>query len=170
PGRPPVGRSTSGGGRVAGIVIAVVAVLALGICACLGAASVLVGRFGSEPVAEDPYHDGYDEQDSWTPAAPSQPTPATTPSGGPGRYPVSYEVTGTGRGNIQYYDANGDFIRLESVRLPWREKIRTDDPNRVIVIATGDGDGALSCTARIGDRAPVTQVGEPGREVTCQPS
>ncbi|WP_165945734.1 MmpS family transport accessory protein [Micromonospora sp. KC606] len=155
-----------------GILVAVVAVLVLGFCGCLGVGSTLLGRYAPEPVAEDPY-DGYDDEvyPTWAPPAPSQPaTPASTPSGGPGRYPVSYEVAGTGRADIQYYDANGDFIRLEGVRLPWRGKIRTDDPNRVVVTARGDESVAVRCSAQVGDRAPVTQTGEPGSRVTCQPS
>ncbi|TDB73320.1 hypothetical protein E1165_17560 [Micromonospora sp. KC723] len=175
PGYQPVGGSATSGRWVVGIVAAALAVLVLGFCGCLGAGNALLGWYAPEPVAEDPY-DGYDdgeedEDPTWTPPALSQPaTPATTPSGGPGRYPVSYEVTGTGRADIQYYDANGDFIRLEGVRLPWRERIRTDDPNRVVVIAGGDDTGPIRCSAQVGGRTPVTEAGEPGARVTCQPS
>ncbi|SCE87403.1 membrane protein [Micromonospora purpureochromogenes] len=161
-----------------GIVIAVVAVLVLGVCGCLGVGSVLVGRY--TPTADDPYYDDpdpyydgdYDEESpypTWTPPTPSEPaTAAATPSTGRGRIVVSYEVTGKGRGDIQYYDANGEFIRLEGVRLPWRQQIRTDDPERVLVMAWNNADeGRVTCSARVGDRRPVTDAGEPGYQVSC---
>ncbi|MDH6460992.1 hypothetical protein M2302_001158 [Micromonospora sp. A200] len=168
------------GRRVVGIVIAVLAVLVLGVCGCLGVGTMLVGSYAPGPAADepyyddpDPYYDGdYDEESpfpTWTPPTPSEPaTAAATPSTGRGRIVVSYEVTGKGRGDIQYYDANGEFIRLEAVPLPWRQKIRTDDPNRVLVMASStDDEGSVACSTRVGDRAPVTDAGLPGYQVTC---
>ncbi|WP_346538228.1 MmpS family transport accessory protein [Micromonospora sp. DPT] len=166
------------GRRVVGIVIAVVAVLVLGVCGCVGVGSALVGRYtptADEPYYDDPdpyYDDDYDEESAaptWTPPTPSEPaTAAATPSTGRGRFVVSYEVTGEGRGDVQYYDANGEFIRLEGVRLPWRQQIRTDDPERVLVMAWNNADeGRVTCSARVGDRRPVTHAGEPGYQVSC---
>ncbi|MBM0260850.1 MmpS family transport accessory protein [Micromonospora sp. 4G55] len=162
-----------------GIVIAVVAVLVLGVCGCVGVGSALVGRYS--PTADEPYYDpdpyysdDYDEdapESTWSPPPPVQPsTPAATPSRGRGRFAVTYEVTGQGTADVQYYDANGDFIRLDGVRLPWRKKIRTDDANRVIVIASKtDNDGrTIGCSTTVAGRAPVTDsVDGWGWQVTC---
>ncbi|MFJ6195666.1 MmpS family transport accessory protein [Micromonospora sp. NPDC092111] len=169
PGYPARGGQTSTGtGRVVGIVVAVVAVLAVGLCGCLGVGGLLLGRYAPEPVAEEPYGDPFDDgypeaepEPSWSPPQPYQPSaPATKPSGGPGRYPVTYEVTGTGPVDIQYYDGDGYFIQQDRVRLPWRMKIRTDDPNRVLVTArrTAGNDGAFRCTTTLAGRPPVTRV------------
>ena len=81
---------------------------------------------------------------------------------------MTYEVTGKGRGDIRYYDANGEFIRLDGVRLPWRVKIRTDDPSRVMVMADNtEYETPIACSVRVGDRRPVTDEHPLGYQVTC---
>ncbi|MEH0984481.1 MmpS family transport accessory protein [Micromonospora sp. CPCC 205556] len=156
-------------------MVGVVVALTLAVCGCLGVGGVLLGRY-ADPVAEEPYPDPYDyeEEDvpeaTWTPPPPVQPAqPAVTPSTGAGRFGVRYEVTGATRADIQYYDANGDFIHLEAVPLPWRRSIRTDDPNRVIVIATAEDDGRrVRCSTTVAGRPPVVETAEgSGWRVTC---
>ncbi|MEH0843136.1 MmpS family transport accessory protein [Micromonospora sp. CPCC 205711] len=161
-----------------GIVVAVVAAVALAFCGCLGVGGALVGRHLPGPAvdddtsydADDPYYyeeEGEDPVPAWTPPTPSQPaSPAASPSSSRGRYAVTYEVTGPGEANLQWYDANGEFIRQEGVRLPWRQRIRTDDLGRVMVIAANLTDGGtIRCSTTVTGRTPVTDAGE--WQATC---
>ncbi|WBB66434.1 MmpS family transport accessory protein [Micromonospora sp. WMMD812] len=86
-------------------------------------------------------------------------TPAATPSTGPGRDTVVYEVTGKGRVDILYSDANGESVWLDGVRLPWRARIRTDHRDQAMVQAsrTGDNVDAIACSLTINGGAPVTE-------------
>nr|WTA67089.1 MmpS family protein [Micromonospora sp. NBC_00855] len=85
--------------------------------------------------------------------------PATTPSTGPGQVQVVYEVTGQGRADILYDDANGEKIWLDAVQLPWRANIRTDRRDQVLVqvsrtVGTGD---SMACSVTIDGGTPVTE-------------
>ncbi|OWU98040.1 hypothetical protein B5D80_30640 [Micromonospora wenchangensis] len=150
-----------------GIVVAVVVVLALVGCACFCGGGALLGGTGPDTATEDPYGRGYyddEPEPSWSPPQPFQPSaPATRPADGPGRYPVTYEVTGTGPVDLQFYDGDGYFIQQEKVRLPWRMELRTDDPNRVLVSAArSDGNpGGFRCATTVGGRPRVTDVAGP---------
>ncbi|MGK5742807.1 MmpS family transport accessory protein [Micromonospora sp. URMC 103] len=105
-----------------------------------------------------------------TPPAPSA-APATTPSTGPGRIRVVYEVTGQGRADILYWDANGEPVWLEGARLPWRKSIRTDRRDRVMVQAArmaATGGKKLSCTLSTDGGTPVTEaVDSTGWRASC---
>ncbi|WKU02439.1 hypothetical protein [Micromonospora sp. HUAS LYJ1] len=164
---PPGGRTSTGAGAVVGIVVAVVVVLVLVGCACFCGGGILLGGTGPDAATEDPYGRGYyddEPEPSWSPPQPFQPSaPATRPADGPGRYPVTYEVTGTGPVDLQFYDGDGYFIQQERVRLPWRMELRTDDPNRVLVSAArSDGNpGGFRCATTVGNRPRVTDVAGP---------
>ncbi|WP_238454768.1 MmpS family transport accessory protein [Micromonospora sp. ATA51] len=97
--------------------------------------------------------------------------PAATPSSGPGRFAVAYEVTGQGPANIQYYDADGYLVELDRVRLPWHTTIRTDDPSRASVMANkGDDKGGrtIACAMTVNGGRPVTEsVDDRGWRVGC---
>ncbi|MCW3841713.1 MmpS family protein [Micromonospora yasonensis] len=169
PGAPP---SRTGGGRVAAVVISVATVLLLIFCGCVG-----LGVLGS--FVDDPAGDSYDgSAESWPdePAEPGEPeesgdaddglvtavptrSPALTPSGGAGRLTVVYEVTGSGVADLEYYDANGDFVQTERVKLPWRLKLTTDGTERVMVLASHSDfmeTSRLSCQIQV-DGKVVTQ-------------
>ncbi|MGR6322122.1 MmpS family transport accessory protein [Micromonospora soli] len=60
--------------------------------------------------------------------------PATQPSGGPGELSVVYEVTGVGPVDLQYYDANGDYIENERVTSPWRLQFTTNRTDRGLMV------------------------------------
>ncbi|PZF95430.1 hypothetical protein C1I99_18305 [Micromonospora deserti] len=157
PPAPPRGSTTRS--TVIGIVVAAATVLVFGFCACLGVAGWLVGaegRYSGDPYAEEPYYDPYDDDEEpevggW-PTAESTPTlrPAQTPSDGPGKVTVVYEVTGDGPADLEYYDANGDFIQVERVKLPWRQRLRMHDDNRVMVLASNsDGEATIACRVTV---------------------
>ncbi|MEV4841679.1 hypothetical protein AB0K20_00350 [Micromonospora matsumotoense] len=155
-------------------MIAVVVVLVLGFCACLCGGSTLLGDIAPDSATEDPYDRGYyddDPEPSWSPPQPFQPSaPATRPADGPGRYAVTYEVTGTGPVDLQFYDGDGYFIQQEKVRLPWRMELRTDDPDRVLVSAAraDDNGGGFRCATTVAGRPRVTDaVGPDGWRVQC---
>ncbi|MBO4162523.1 MmpS family transport accessory protein [Micromonospora antibiotica] len=150
-----------------GIVAAVVVVLVLVVCACFCGGGRLLGSSGPDAATAEPYDNGYyddEPEPSWSPPQPLQPpAPATAPADGPGPYPVTYEVTGTGSVDLQFYDGDGYFIRQDKVRLPWRMTLRVDDPNRVLVSATrsGGNPGGFRCTTTVGTRPRVTDVAGP---------
>ncbi|MEU6205129.1 MmpS family transport accessory protein [Micromonospora musae] len=97
-------------------------------------------------------------------------SPATTPSGSPGLISVVYEVTGRGRADILYYDANGVPVWLDARSLPWRRSIRTDHRDQVVLQASriaGTGD-TLTCSVRVDGGAPITEkVGVAGSRASC---
>ncbi|MCM0676734.1 MmpS family protein, partial [Micromonospora phytophila] len=174
PGQPPPYGYTYGYGHPApppvrsanrstllGVIVAGATVVVLGLCACLGIAGFLYsadGPYSDDPYAGEPYDDPYTEEPGF-PAAPSaEPTPtvrpALTPSAGPGRVTVVYEVTGRGPADLEYYDANGDFIQVERVKLPWRRSMRMHDAERVMVLAGNSDDEALiSCRITVDGEA-----------------
>ncbi|RKN13277.1 hypothetical protein D7147_31840 [Micromonospora musae] len=113
--------------------------------------------------------DGDTATDATSAPTPSA-SPATTPSGGPGLISVVYEVTGRGRADILYYDANGVPVWLDARSLPWRRSIRTDHRDQVVLQASriaGTGD-TLTCSVRVDGGAPITEkVGVAGSRASC---
>ncbi|MGW5668210.1 MmpS family transport accessory protein, partial [Micromonospora sp. NPDC003776] len=134
PGGAPGG---TGGGRIVAVVVTVVAVVVLAVCGCLGVGvlgSLTEGEAGPD---EGPWPTELDDTagaDGESPAATPTRSPAVTPSAGTGRFSVVYEVTGAGPVDIQFYDANGDFLEYEEVASPWRLAISADDRERVQVL------------------------------------
>ena len=158
--------------------LSVFAAVALAVCGFLGVAGLLVNLpahpFGEpravEPRPEEPTTaDESEDQDAeadqgGSPAANPTPTrkPAATPSSGPGRFAVAYEVTGQGAANILYVDERPDGypVELHDVRLPWRTKISIDDPGRASLWANkGDDKGGrtIACAMTVNGGRPVTE-------------
>lgn len=141
-------------------IVAVVTVVVLGLCACLGVAGFAYYRteqpYPDDPYAEetyDPYYD-YEEEEPQVWPTQARPTvrPALTPSDGPGEVTVVYEVTGRGPADLEYYDANGDFIQVEQVTLPWRRSMRMHDAERVMVLANHGQESRISCRITVDGR------------------
>ncbi|RZU78170.1 MmpS family membrane protein [Micromonospora kangleipakensis] len=184
---PAVERPRGRDGRTTTVVLSVFAVVVLAVCGLLGVAGLLVNLpadpFGAPKVAgprqDTPTTPDEDEDQGAEAAAGGQPAPdptptrkpAATPSGGPGRFAVAYEVTGQGPANIQYYDADGYLVELDEVRLPWHTKISTDDPSRASVMANkGDDKGGrtIACAMTVNGGVPVTEsVDDRGWRVSC---
>ncbi|MGY4910663.1 MmpS family transport accessory protein [Micromonospora aurantiaca (nom. illeg.)] len=165
PGMPP--RRGGGGGWVAGLVIGLVTVLAIIVCGCVGLS--FLGRGLDDGTASGDRYDGplYGEPDGWAdePTAPPA-TPATTPSGGPGRFTVLYEVTGSeGEAEVQFYDANGDFHQLDSVDSPWRLRFTTSDRERVQIVTSAGRAGQVTCRITIDGKVVAQNSGRWG--VAC---
>ncbi|MGS2613373.1 MmpS family transport accessory protein [Micromonospora sp. LZ34] len=148
---------------VVGVVVAVVTVLAFGLCACLGIAGLIYSAdapYPDDPYAEesyDPYYD-YEEEEPQVWPTQARPTvrPALTPSDGPGEVTVVYEVTGRGPADLEYYDANGAFIQVEQVTLPWRRSLRMHDAERVMVLANHGRQDPISCRITVDGRTVAT--------------
>ncbi|MFG3598946.1 MmpS family transport accessory protein [Micromonospora chersina] len=178
PGWPPVGypppyayptgtppRSSSG--WVVPVVVTVVIALVLAFCGCVGL-GVLGSFVDDSTTSGQPYDPEFDEPDGGlaeepTDAAP--PVPATTPSGGPGRFTVRYEVSGTGPVDIQFYDANANFLQIDGVPPPWRLAFTANDRERVQIIASPTGSGKASCRITINGKVVSQDSGEWG--ATC---
>ncbi|OKI69009.1 hypothetical protein A6A27_03955 [Micromonospora sp. CB01531] len=143
PGTPP---TRTNGGKIAAIVVAVATVLVLLFCGCVGL-GVLGSSFGDPVTSGEPYGDpGYGEPEE--DATAGQPSPATTPSGGPGQLTVLYEATGAALVDVQFYDANGDFYQYEGVPSPWRMGFASNDRHRVQIIVSPAGladDNQVTC-------------------------
>ncbi|GAA2216692.1 MmpS family transport accessory protein [Micromonospora olivasterospora] len=148
---------------------------------CAGLAGVLSTFPDDQSVAEEPWYDdpvddGYDEEPTEPapttfPADPSK-KPITRPTSGPAPVTVVYEVTGAGRADIAYFDAESDLIHVDGAKLPWRTTIRTDGKSRVMVEAS-EADFASGSPAC---RVTVTGAGKPASgtdtgswRVTCSP-
>ncbi len=181
PGAPPA--RTNGGRTVAIVVGAVGVLLVLLFCGCVGVG--LLGSLTGEPVASGEPYDvpGYDEPGYGEPgygepdeygtgneglitAEPSR-TPASTPSGGPGRHTVVYEVTGTTPADLEYYDANGDFIQTEQVKLPWRLKFTVQETDRLMLLtrhSTYPDDSLISCRIIVDGKVVVEETDETGTD------
>ncbi|MEO3775942.1 MmpS family transport accessory protein [Micromonospora sp. B11E3] len=181
PGRPP---ARSGSDRtVVGLVITLVVVLVVGLCGCACVAGALVGlgedrAASEEPWYDDPYDDGrYHEDGTPSPdpttfAADPTKKPITRPTSGPAPVTVVYEVTGAGRADIAYFDAESDLIHVDGAKLPWRTTIRTDGKSRVMVEATwsGDENGPLTCRLTVtGAGKPVIKVQQGYWNTACRP-
>ncbi|MEU8297542.1 MmpS family transport accessory protein [Micromonospora sp. NPDC048909] len=162
PAHPPAGER-----RTRRLATGLVLVVALLLCGGVGLGGYALLRPGDQPQAappaDDPWHEGDDAAGAST-AAPEPPTPstrpATTPSTGPGRSSVVYEVTGQGRADILYYDANGERVWLEAARLPWRASIRTDRQDRVMVQASrtkDSGERPIACSVTVDGGEPLTE-------------
>ncbi|WP_328420416.1 MmpS family protein [Micromonospora sp. NBC_00389] len=138
------------------------------IAAALAAALLLGGGFGvyasfrpdDQPPQGDPAAGaGVPDAPAAAPAPTPSASPATTPSAGPGQIEVVYEVTGQGRADILYYDANGEGIWLDGAALPWRTSIRTDHRDQVMVQAgktVGSGE-RIACSVTVEAGKPVTE-------------
>ncbi|WP_433344698.1 MmpS family transport accessory protein [Micromonospora sp. CA-111912] len=131
--------------KVIGLVIGLVIVLVVGLCGCACLAGILTSP-EDQTSATDPWYgdpSAPDEDGEPVEASPyPEPTrsPATRPSNGAGRVTVVYEVTGQGPAYLQYYDAAGDLIQTENVKLPWRKSFRMVDASRVMVLASNSDD------------------------------
>ncbi|WMF04634.1 MmpS family transport accessory protein [Micromonospora robiginosa] len=139
-----------------GLVITVVVAVVLAFCGCVGLGALggfVNGVTSSGEPYDEPYVYGPDEP-TLTPAAPApttpaQAAPATTPSGGPGRFRVVYEVTGTGAANVDFYDANGDFVHVDRMKPPWRLTFTANDRKQVQIVAVADNQQRDGVTCRI---------------------
>ncbi|MFC8849302.1 MULTISPECIES: MmpS family transport accessory protein [unclassified Micromonospora] len=124
-----------------GLVIGLAVVLVIGLCGCAVVAGILTAAAEDRSTAQDPWYGGPyapDGEDEAVPSPPPEPTrsPAIRPSGAPGRVSVTYEVTGQGPVDVEFYDSDGDLIQTDDVRLPWRKTFRMTDASRVMVLAT----------------------------------
>lgn len=164
PGMPP---RRSGGGWVAGLVIGIVTVLALIVCGCVGLS--FLGRSMTEGTASGDRYDGplYGEPDGWADEPTGPPArPVTTPSGGPGRFTVLYEVTATdGEAEVQFYDADANFHQPGAVDTPWRLSLTANDRERVQIIASPVESGEVTCRITVNGKVVSTDSGEYG--ATC---
>lgn len=173
PARPRAGRR-----RTRRLVTGLILVVALLLCGGVGLGAYALLRPGNQPQAappaDDPWYEGDDAEAGAGVDAP-EPTPsirpATTPSDSPGQVSVVYEVTGQGRADILYYDANGEYIWLDAARLPWRASIRTDRQDRVMVQAgrtNGSGERPIACSVTVDGGKPVTEeVTNAGWRASC---
>ncbi|MET8303066.1 MULTISPECIES: MmpS family transport accessory protein [unclassified Micromonospora] len=90
-------------------------------------------------------------------------TPATTPSGGPGRFTVLYEVTGTAReAVVLFHDADAKFLQPDNVAMPWRLKFTTNNRDQVRLVATSIGSGNVTCQITIDGQVVVSHSGRYG--------
>ncbi|MFI7428590.1 MmpS family transport accessory protein [Micromonospora sp. NPDC049836] len=133
------------------VVVTVVVAVVLAFCGCIGLG--VLGSFLNDPGASgEPYHptfDGPDADPTDEPAGDAAPAPATTPSGGPGRFTVLYEVTGTGAANVQFYDANGVFRHVNRVAPPWRLALTANDRKHLQIVALAADQRNDGVTCRI---------------------
>ncbi|MFE9954489.1 MmpS family transport accessory protein [Micromonospora sp. NPDC005299] len=149
------------------VVVTVVVALVLAFCGCVGF-GVLGSFVDDSTTSGQPYDPEFGEPDGGlggepTDAAPL--VPAATPSGGPGRFSVVYEATGTGTVDVQFYDANADFFQFDGMRSPWRLAFTANDRERVQVIASPTGSGEASCRITINGKVVSQDSGEYG--ATC---
>jgi hypothetical protein len=131
---------------------------------------MLASSLGDPGASGEPYGDpGYGDPEEDVNDGAGQPSPATTPSGGPGRFEVVYEVTGTGTVNVQFYDANGDFLQADGVQPPWRLAFTANDRERVQIVALpGDqGSDAVTCRITIDGKVVSRDSSASGAVATC---
>jgi hypothetical protein len=150
---------------VVAVVVTVVVALVLAFCGCVG-----LGALGSflddQTTSGQPYdRPEFDDDLPWEPTDAAPPVPATTPSAGPGRFTVVYEVTGPAAVDVQFYDANADFLQLDGVRSPWRLAFTANDRERVQIIASPTDSGEASCRITINGKVVSQDSGEYG--ATC---
>ncbi|MCO1615510.1 MmpS family protein [Micromonospora sp. CPM1] len=109
----------------------------------------------------------YGEPDGWADEPTRPPArPATTPSGGPGRFTVLYEVTATnGEAEVQFYDADANFHQPGAVDTPWRLRFTANDRERVQIIASPVESGDVTCRITVNGKVVSTDSGEYG--ATC---
>ncbi|MCX4470012.1 MmpS family protein [Micromonospora sp. NBC_01655] len=158
------------------LVIGLVVVLVLGLCCCAGLGGLVTAAAEDRTTAGDPWYDKDETEpvDPWydedgtepvdPPTFPADPSkkPVTRPTAGPAPVTVVYEVTGGGRADVAYFDADSDLIHVDSAKLPWRTTIRTNGQSRVMVEATrpyGENE-PLTC------RLSVTGAGPPATDTT----
>ncbi|MER5701338.1 MmpS family transport accessory protein [Micromonospora sp. NPDC002296] len=170
PGRPPT-RPGGGDAKVIALVVGLVVVLVLGLCCCIGLFGFVAGEPDDRTTASDPWYDtdGTEPADPPTfpadpPTFPADPSkkPVTRPTAGPAPVTVVYEVTGSGRADVAYFDADSDLIHVDGAKLPWRTTIRTNGQSRVMVEATRPYDESEPLTCRLS----VTGAGRPVTDTT----
>ena len=148
---PTVAPRRSAGGWAVAIVLTVIVAVVLAFCGCVGLG--VLGSFVDDPGASgepyDPEFDGLDAGPTDEPADEASPVPATTPSGGPGRLTVVYEVTGSGAANVQFYDANGVFRYANRVQPPWRLAFTANDRKHLQIVALAADQSKDGVTCRI---------------------
>ncbi|SCE99290.1 MmpS family transport accessory protein [Micromonospora chaiyaphumensis] len=149
------------------VVVTVVIALVLAVCGCVGF-GVLGSFVDGSTNSGQPFDPEFDEPDGGFAEEPTEaapPAPVATPSGGPGRFTVVYEVTGTATVDVQFYDANADFFQFDGVRSPWRMALTANDRERVQIIASPVGSGEASCRITIDGKVVSEDSGEYG--ATC---
>ncbi|MFG2057746.1 MmpS family transport accessory protein [Micromonospora sp. NPDC048930] len=181
PGYPPSyaypgARPPRTGRGLAIVLVAVGTALVLALCGCLG-----LGVLGS--LVDDPADSYEGSAGSW-PTEPYEPdesagtdsglvtaaptrSPAVTPSGGVGRHTVVYEVTGSTLADLEYYDANGDFVQTERVRLPWRLRLTADGTDRVMMLVRHADDtesSPLGCRIVVDGKVVAQETTEYGAD------
>ncbi|MGY0002865.1 MmpS family transport accessory protein [Micromonospora sp. I033] len=157
----------SPGGWVVAVVVTVVIALVLAFCGCVGL-GVLGSFVDDSTTSGQPYDPEFDEPGGGLAGEPTdgvRPVPATTPSGGRGRFTVVYEVTGTDAVDVQFYDANADFLQFDGVPPPWRLAFTANDRERVQIIASPTDSGEASCRITIDGKVVSQDSGEYG--ATC---
>ncbi|MFI7219032.1 MmpS family transport accessory protein [Micromonospora maritima] len=138
----------SAGGWVVGLVVTVVAALVLAFCGCVGLG--VLGAFVDDSTSSgEPYGDPYLDDPDGVTDEPAPAVPVTTPSGGPGRFTVVYEVTAAGPVDVQFYDAGENLLHLDDVASPWRLRFTANNRERVQVTATPAGPDPGDVTCRI---------------------
>ncbi|MET8118926.1 MmpS family transport accessory protein [Micromonospora sp. NPDC005189] len=155
-------------------------VLVLALCGCLCAGNFLLNASAPDPIAGDPWV--VPDDDGWTAPAAPPPTvgpstpakqPITRPTSGPAPVTVVYEVSGNGRADIAYFDAESDLIHVDGTTLPWRTTIRTNGQSRVMVEARWDddeGEKPLDCTVTVtGAGKPVVNTARGTWATSCTP-
>jgi hypothetical protein len=148
------------------IVVTVLIALMLAVCGCVGF-GVLGSFVDGSATSGQPYDPELDEPGGDLAGEPTDGprAPVATPSGGPGRFRVVYEVTGAATVDVQFYDANADFFQLDGVRSPWRLAITANNRERVQVLASPTGSGEVSCTITIDGKVVSRDSGAYG--ATC---
>ncbi|MFI1193145.1 MmpS family transport accessory protein [Micromonospora sp. NPDC020750] len=167
------------------LVIGLVVVLVLGLCCCAGLGGFVTAAVEDGTTAGGPWYDEdetgpvdppwYDEDETEPvdpPTFPADPSkkPVTRPTAGPAPVTVVYEVTGGGRADVAYFDADSDLIHVDSAKLPWRTTIRTNGQSRVMVEATRPYDETEPLTCRLsvtGAGPPVTDRTTAVWRTTC---
>ncbi|MCZ7435410.1 MmpS family transport accessory protein [Micromonospora sp. WMMC241] len=150
-----------------GLVITLVAAVVLAVCGCVGLGALggfVDGVASSGEPYDEPYIYGPDEPDL-APTSQAPATPVTTPSGGPGRFTVVYEVTGADQVYLQFYDADANFLQIEDVDAPWRLRFTANDRERVQIIASPSESGEVTCRITIDGKVVSRDSGEYG--ATC---
>ncbi|MGC4875366.1 MmpS family transport accessory protein [Micromonospora sp. DT43] len=139
------------------------------------AAALLLGGLGGYALLQPDDHSpaesvNADARQAGRAAPTASAQPGTTPSTGPGQLQVAYEVTGQGRADIVYRDANGESIWLSGVQLPWHTNIRTDRRDQVMVQVsrtTGTGE-SLACSVTVDGGTPAAErVGGAAWRASC---
>ncbi|MFD0823852.1 MmpS family transport accessory protein, partial [Micromonospora zhanjiangensis] len=139
---PPANASKNNVGVIVAVVIAVVLLV------CVGAVGTVVWTMKSA-------------SDAIKSAIPtSEPTlyPTGLPTGSGAGIQVVYEVTGSGRARITYFDERGTSQRLTGESLPWKKEL-TVRSGMASVIASGENGAQVSCRLLVDGQERETKKG-----------